>query len=151
MIKEEIQFIDISQNEIGEWVRLASKLFKDTPREELETDIREMILAKKYRNILVKMDNKFLGFLDISLRSDYVEGARSSPTGYIEGIYLEPEIRNQGLARKLITMAENWFIEKGCEEMGTDTWEWNKDAQAFHERIGFIKEDVLVHYIKRLK
>ena len=66
-------------------------------------------------------------------------------------VYVKEGYRKHGLARKLFEKAEAWAKEKGCTEMGSDTWLWNTNAQQFHEKMGYSKEEVLVHYIKPIK
>ena len=146
----EFQFVEAGINDLNAWITLSDKLFKDTNKDELQKDYHQMMSSEKHRNILVKNKQTFIGFIDISIRTEYVEGASSSPIGYIEGIYIEAQFRKMGIARKLIKLAEDWFVEKGCKEVGSDTWDWNKDAQEFHKRLGFKEEDVLVHFIKKI-
>ncbi len=42
-----------------------------------------------------------LGFIEGSIRTDYVNGTESSPVGFIEGIYVVPAGRRKGGARQL--------------------------------------------------
>ena len=91
-----------------------------------------------------------IAYIRVTLRHDYVEGASSSPTCYIEGIYVEPAHRKSGIARKLFQAAELWAKSKGCIEIGSDTWVDNLVARKFHIGVGFEEDDVLVHYIKRI-
>ena len=48
------------------------------------------------------------GFVEVALRNDYVNGTRSSPVAFLEGIYVVPEERRSGIARLLIAVAEDW-------------------------------------------
>ena len=48
---------------------------------------------------LYSHNEKYVGFLSLSIRTDYVEGTFSSPVGYVEGIYVLPEYRNKGIAK----------------------------------------------------
>lgn len=146
----DFQFHDAETKDEEDWLSLASKLLKDTSEEELRKDYQLMMTSEKYRNILVRNNKICIAFIDISIRSEYVEGATSSPTGYIEGIYVEDTYRKNGIARALMKKAETWFVEKGCNEVGSDTWDWNKDSQEFHKKLGFKEEDVLVHFIKTI-
>lgn len=44
---------------------------------------------------------KNIGFSMLSIRTDYVEGAEKSPTGYLEGIYVEPEYGKEGYSERI--------------------------------------------------
>ncbi|MBL7872457.1 MAG: GNAT family N-acetyltransferase [Cyclobacteriaceae bacterium] len=56
----------------------------------------------------------------MSLRTDYVEGTTTSPVVYIEGLYIEPLYRNQGVANRLVRKSEDWGLEQNCTEMASD-------------------------------
>jgi aminoglycoside 6'-N-acetyltransferase I len=91
------------------------------------------------------------GFANISIRKDYVEGSNSSPVGYIEGIYVKPEFRKQGIAKNFVEMAEDWSRDRGCKELGSDTEIENVESQKFHRRIGFTRESTIMHFIKAIE
>src|SRR6187431_3763066 len=42
-----------------------------------------------------------LGFIEGSIRTDYVNGTETSPVGFVEGVYVAPPWRRQGIARLL--------------------------------------------------
>ena len=70
--------------------------------------------------------------------------------GYIEAIYVKPDHRTQGIARKLAEIAEQWAKERGCTEMASDTEIKNVDSQKFHKKIGFEHAETIVHFIKKV-
>ncbi len=148
---ETITFTFYVETDFKDWLDMSLKLFKDYPPEETERGVRAILEKPNYQTFMAKEANKNIGFVTTSIRTDYVEGSSTSPTGYVDMVYVKPEYRKLGLAKKLFHRAESWAVEKGCTEMGSDTWLWNTDAQDFHEKIGFKKEEVLVHYIKNLK
>ena len=41
----------------------------------------------------VDEDGRYIGFLDAELRTDYVEGAGTSPVWFVEGVYVVPDKR----------------------------------------------------------
>lgn len=61
--------------------------------------------ADQNQVFLAEATNKVIGFVEVSLR-DVAEGAWTSPVGYLEAWYVEPEFRKQGIGRKLFTAAE---------------------------------------------
>lgn len=133
------------------WRDMALKLFKDYPAEEIERGLKSILKKSNQQTFIAKDAGSAVGFISTSLRVDYVEGSTTSPVGYVDMVYVKEAYRKHGLARHLFEQAEAWARGKGCTEMGSDTWLWNTDAQQFHEKIGFRKEDVLVHYIKTIK
>lgn len=91
-----------------------------------------------------------IGFAQCGLRSDYVEGTRSSPVGYLEGVYVEPAFRRQGVAAKLVRACEEWAREQGCSEFASDA-EWkNTESIRFHLGAGFREANRIVCFVKGL-
>jgi len=95
-------------------------------------------------------DGRLAGFIQVDLRShaDGCDPAR--PTGYIEGWFVYPEFRRQGIAAQLLQEAEHWARSHGCREMASDTWIDNLDSQEVHSALGFEVVDRCVHYRKTL-
>lgn len=139
-------------SEFDELYLMAKALYPNYETDgELIRDLR-IVEEKKNHQIYFAMEDKlYAGFMVVSIRADYVEGASSSPTGYLEAIYIKPTFRKLGIAKLLFLKAETWVKERGCTEMGSDTWIDHKDAQAFHLKLGFEEDDRLVHYIKKIE
>ena len=96
------------------------------------------------------IDAKLAGFLEVDLRS-HADGCNPShAVGYIEGWYVDPEWRGQGIGRKLLAAAEDWARSHGCREMASDTWIDNEVSQRVHEAAGYEVVDRCVHYRKTL-
>jgi aminoglycoside 6'-N-acetyltransferase I len=91
------------------------------------------------------------GFVEVSMRRDYVEGSSSSPTGYIEGVFVERRFRRSGVARLLVRTAERWAKRRGAIEIGSDTRLANKRSQKFHRALGFREVEKNVAFIKKIR
>ena len=78
-----------------------------------------------------------VGLLSLGLRHDYVEGTKSSPVAYLEGIYVAPSHRGRGITRELVGFAKKWAKEKGCVELASDCELGNDASEAFHKAVGF--------------
>ena len=69
----------------------------------------------------LKYENDFpIGFAQCQLRYDYVEGTKSSPVGYLEGIFVKEDYRSKGYAKELLAECETWAKENGCHEFASD-------------------------------
>jgi aminoglycoside 6'-N-acetyltransferase I len=60
-----------------------------------------------------------VGFADLSIRDDLpeLEGKR---TGYVEGLFVSPELRHNGIARKLLRASRDWTRRQGCVAFASD-------------------------------
>ena len=126
---------------------LALKLWPDHDRVEMYEELS---------SIMAKPDAAFFlaenasGFAQCQLRYDYVEGAESSPVGYLEGIYVEESCRRQGLARELLAACENWARERGCREFASDCELTNTQSLRFHLSLGFEEANRIICFAKKL-
>lgn len=90
------------------------------------------------------------GFAEVALRTDYVNGTESSPVGFLEGLYVDPAFRRQGIAAVLVDTAERWIREQGCTEMASDALLENTSSHAMHRALGFEETERVVCFRKRL-
>ena len=94
--------------------------------------------------------NEIIAFAQCQLRYDYVEGTNSSPVGYLEGIYVEPMYRKQGIAKKLLEECEKWSLKKGCTEFASDCELNNSISFNFHLSVGFEEANRIICFRKKL-
>ncbi len=91
-----------------------------------------------------------VGFAQCQLRRDYVEGTGTSPVGYLEGIFVEPSCRRQGVARALAAACEDWCRGCGCREFASDCEIGNEQSRLFHLRAGFREAGRIICFVKPL-
>lgn len=147
-----MQIVEANFDDLNELVRMGRLLWPDHSVEDLRQEFEEILGSDNQKAFLCKADDgKYVGFQTLSLRREYVEGATSSPVGYLEGIYVDKEYRKKGIGKGLVEVAQEWAQAHGCKELGSDTWDWNADSIKFHEKVGFTKVETLVHFIKEIK
>lgn len=146
-----MEYLAYENRHFDDLLEMALALWKDFSRQELKKALHEIEESDNKEVFFAQDKETLVGFVYVSIRYDYVEGADASPTGYLEGIYVRPDFRKAGVAHELFKLGEQWAAQKGCHQMGSDTWEWNKSSIDFHLKIGFTKEDTLVHFIKNIK
>lgn len=129
---------------------LALKLWPEHEWTELRDEFEELLASEKDQVYLAAIEDSYIGFLHMSLRFDYVEGSSSSPVGYVEGIYVDENHRNQGVSRNLAEAGEAWAMSLGCKEIGSDTGWDNLASQSFHQKIGFREAGRIVAFIKEI-
>jgi aminoglycoside 6'-N-acetyltransferase I len=131
-------------------LELVMKLWPDGEKGERRDELREMIRAEDARIYLAFDGEKPVGYGQFQLRRDYVEGCETTPVGYLEGIYLEPECRGSGLAARLLEAGQAWSRSRGCKEFASDRELENEASQRFHRKNGFAEANRIVCYVKKL-
>lgn len=88
--------------------------------------------------VLVAEDasGRLLGFAELSIRP-YAEGCATDRIGYLEGWYVVPEARKQGVGRALVEASEAWARAQGCAEFASDTEIDNEVSAAAHRALGY--------------
>jgi aminoglycoside 6'-N-acetyltransferase I len=62
---------------------------------------------------------KPIAILELSIRKD-VPGLEGKRAGYVEGLYVIPELRHRGIARELLHTSLNWARENQCVAFASD-------------------------------
>ena len=70
--------------------------------------------------------------------------------GTFEDFYILPEARHRGIARELLSAAENWAGEQGCKEFASDCELENRASLAFHLGAGFREANRIICFVKEL-
>jgi aminoglycoside 6'-N-acetyltransferase I len=81
--------------------------------------------------------------------ASFAEGTDSRSVGYVEGRYVDPDVRRHGIGRSLVA-AEAWALSKGCRQMASDALIDNAVSIESHARLGYREVERLVHFAKDL-
>jgi aminoglycoside 6'-N-acetyltransferase I len=91
-----------------------------------------------------------LGFAEVAVRTDFVNGCEHRPALFLEGIFVRPEHRGRGVARSLCDAAGRWGLEQGCREFASDVYIDDHDSLAAHRGLGFEETERVVYFRKSL-
>lgn len=138
---------EISAENLHELTLMALELWPDCEYEEELSRFGDILHSGEDACFLVREDERYVGFIRLSLRKDYVEGTGSSPVAYIEGLYVRPGFRNRGLASRLVAEGEAWGRAKGCTEYASDVELSNTESQVFHKKAGFEEANRIVCFV----
>jgi aminoglycoside 6'-N-acetyltransferase I len=147
-----MQIRAIKAEDFESWQDLRLKLWADIPVEE-NREFFDGYLRGNEKLLIVVSEiegGKIVGFLEASIRTDYVEGCETDWVGYIEGWFVEADYRRQNVGRKLVEFAENWARSKGCTEMASDCLLDNDVSLAAHLAIGYDEIERTIHFKKNL-
>ena len=86
---------------------MAVQMWDDNTVNELETEFLKTLNDEQSAIFIKVVDEIPVGFAQCSLRTDYVEGTKSSPVGYLEGIFVKEEYRKKGYAKELLYACES--------------------------------------------
>lgn len=92
--------------------------------------------------VIERPHGKLGGFIEISLRS-YAENCVSSPVPYIEGWYVDEELRRTKLGSRLVRAVEEWARRHGFKEIASDTALDNDVSIQAHKALGFASEQIV--------
>lgn len=129
---------------------LAARMWERHTVEDLEAEFRETIEKDDAAFFLKFVENEAVGFAECRLRHDYVEGTKSSPVGYLEGVFVAEDFRGRGFARELLAACEAWAKEKGCTEFASDCELTNDASLRFHLAAGFEEANRIICFRKKL-
>jgi aminoglycoside 6'-N-acetyltransferase I len=86
MIKSPI-YSELVESDFESCLYMASRLWQDFELDELREDLIKIYNSPNCKTFIAKNQEHLpIGFINVAIRTDYVEGAEHSPTGYLEGI-----------------------------------------------------------------
>jgi aminoglycoside 6'-N-acetyltransferase I len=95
--------------------------------------------------VAVRTDGRLCGFIEAGTRS-YAEGCQSTPVPYVEGWYVDADVRRSGVGAALVDAVTAWARAQGFRELASDADVANAVSQAAHRHLGFEEVDRAVHY-----
>ena len=130
----------------ADWQALRDALWPQAMAEQA-AEIAEILGRTDQAAFLARdSEGRALGFAEVSLRTDYVNGCETSPVGFLEGIYVVPTARRQGVARALVGAVRDWTRAQGCSELASDAEIDNAASHAMHAALGFEETQRVVYF-----
>jgi aminoglycoside 6'-N-acetyltransferase I len=138
--------------DLPEWLRMRRALWPEIPAEDEREDAAAW-LARPDAVVLVAVRpdaGGLAGFAELGMRP-YADGCDTSPVAYLEGWYVDPDVRRRGVGTALVRAASVWARARGCTEMASDALLENTVSHRAHEALGFVEVERAVHYRKNLE
>lgn len=133
-----------------EWAFLRCLLWPDQSPESHQQELEQLAGETYCGWKIMGSDQVAIGFAEASIRP-FANGCKSQPVGFLEGIWVHPDFRRQGVGRILCEQVEEWIKSKGVDEMGSDSLISNGDSIASHHSWGFEETERVVYFSKKLK
>jgi aminoglycoside 6'-N-acetyltransferase I len=134
------------------WLDLRLALWPDATVDE-HRGYMALSLAQPERFLQLMVydaERRAVGFIEGSIRGDYVNGTESSPVGFVEGVYVVPTWRRKGIARLLFDGIGDWARARGCRELASDALIDNEISQRAHRALGFRETERVVYFARPL-
>ena len=132
------------------WSNMRAALWPDGTGDEHAKDIDAMLAAATGWGFMAQThDAAAVGFAEITIRP-FANGCDSRPVPFLEGIWVEPRFRRQGVGALLIEHVEAFVAARGFREIGSDALIENHASHAAHRGWGFCERERVIHYRKLL-
>ncbi|WP_390888829.1 aminoglycoside 6'-N-acetyltransferase [Devosia neptuniae] len=141
-----------TQADTADWTELRQALWPNHGLKAHEADIAAFLAAPGDTiNLIARLpDGRAVGLAEAALRHDYVNGCKTSPVAFLEGIYVSPDCRRLGIARGLVAAVEDWGRAQGCMEFASDAALDNLESHQMHGALGFSETRRVVYFRKVL-
>lgn len=134
----------------AEWLRMRRALWDDCPDDQQVREMEETLASDTDEVFFAERPGGGLcGFVEAAIRP-WAIGCDARPVGYIEGWYVDENVRRQGVGRALVEAAEAWARSKGCRQMASDAELWNDVSHQAHGALGYDETARLVLFKKDL-
>jgi aminoglycoside 6'-N-acetyltransferase I len=133
-----------------EWLRMRRALWDDCPDEQQAREMDEILASDSEEVFLAeRLGGGLCGFVEAAIRP-WAIGCEARPVGYIEGWYVDEDVRRRGVGRALVEAAEAWARSRGCRQMASDAELWNDVSHQAHGALGYEETARLVLFKKDL-
>ncbi|WP_159714949.1 GNAT family N-acetyltransferase [Geminicoccus flavidas] len=99
--------------------------------------------------VAAKLGAGLAGFIEMGLRG-YAEGCGPGPIAYIEGWYVDADLRGLGVGLALVRAGEDWAKARGLSEIASDALITNEGSIAAHRALGFTEVERIVCFWRSL-
>jgi histidine triad (HIT) family protein len=145
--RPDIQIRSYRDSDWDDWHRMSAELFPDAPPSELAAGMREFRSRFDAAVFVAERSSGGLaGFAEVGARA-YADGCDTSPVGYLEAWYVDPDARGTGVGRALVAAGEAWAGARGFREMASDALIDNDASHRAHRAIGY--EEIERHVLFR--
>jgi aminoglycoside 6'-N-acetyltransferase I len=138
-----------TEADVPGWAQMREALWPKGTAAQHRAELEQCFATEPIHGWLALEGPEAVGFAEASLRA-YANGCESRPVAFLEGIWVRPQVRGQGVGRRLVAAVEAWAKAQGLRELGSDTYQTNLGSQHAHQRWGFAETERVVFFRKRL-
>lgn len=131
------------------WADMRCTMWEQLPRTEHLIDIDRMLADQPRNGYLASVADTPAGFAEISIRA-YGNGCTRQPVPFLEGIWVAPDRRRQGVATALIRRIVSDLTAQGHVEICSDADLDNLISHSAHGSWGFAETERVVYFRRPL-
>jgi len=113
---------------------LMGELGYDTRTAEMEMRLEFILGDSRYRTFVAVTDGKIGGMIGTFCHHSY---EHNDPSGRILALVVSKTMRQRGVGRQLVSVAENDFAQRNVRRIAVYTRLTRKEAHRFYEDIGY--------------
>jgi aminoglycoside 6'-N-acetyltransferase I len=149
----EMTTVRIRQLEAGdrsEHVRMRAALWPDEDVEDLAREFDRMVTdAEQVVFVAERPGPGLCGMVEAGIRP-FANGVDEQPCAFVEGWWVDADVRRTGVGRALIAAVEDWARQRGFQELGSDALLDNVLSHTAHRALGFEERERTVNFRKFL-
>lgn len=130
----------VEPGDSAEWLRMRQALWPEYDpawhAEQVRQFFAGLLTMPLAALVAVRPSGEISGFAELSIRS-YAEDCLTDRVAYLEGWFVDPGERRQGVGTALMQAAEDWGRAQGCREFGSDAVIDNLVSASAHLALGF--------------
>jgi aminoglycoside 6'-N-acetyltransferase I len=139
-----------SSSDRDQWARMRAALWPDADPRELADELAPFLAdPDQVAFVAERPDGRLCGMVEASVRP-FAEGVDERPCAFVEGWWVDQDVRRVGIGRGLIQAVEDWARNRGFAELGSNVELHNTLSQQAHQALGFEERERVVYYRKRL-
>lgn len=140
---------EVTPEDKWEFISLRAQLWPRYDSDQLRDEVDKMLQDSTWAIFVAEHEGTIVGFIECSIR-DKAPGCETTRIGYIEGWFVAPQFRRQGVGGKLVESGESWARQMGCTEMASDTTSNHPLSPAAHGALGYQEVKRKFYYRKSL-
>jgi aminoglycoside 6'-N-acetyltransferase I len=132
--------------------RMRLLLWPDEDSAELAEDTTEwlgLVNPDQVAFVAERPGGGLCGFAEAAVRG-YANGVDEAPCAFLEGWWVDEDVRRTGVGRALVQAVEDWARGRGFTELGSDALLDNARSHTAHKALGFEERERVVYFRKRL-
>jgi aminoglycoside 6'-N-acetyltransferase I len=129
---------------------MRAALWPDADPDELAAELDGLLADPNQVAFVAERDDERLcGFAEASVRP-FANGVDESPCAFLEGWWVDEDMRRSGVGRALVAAVETWARGRGFAELGSDALLDNTLGHQAHRALGFEERERVVYFRKRI-